>query len=225
MAAASAAQLVIFDCDGVLVDTEPISNRILAAAISEAGLPIAADEVKREFEAMRLTDIQVRVEERLGRPLGDAWLGDFEARREAAFREGIEPIPGVEEVLRALSAEGRPFCAASQARLEKTELTLGLTGLRRYFEDGALFASTMVVHGKPAPDLFLHAAGAMGFEPADCVVVEDAVPGVRAARAAGMPVFGYAPEGTGDRLAAAGARVFDSMDELPSLLVRTGHDW
>lgn len=136
MAAASAAQLVIFDCDGVLVDSEPVSNRILAAAITEAGLTMTADEVREEFEAMRLADIQARVEERLGRPLDGAWLGEFEVRRETAFREGIEPIPGVEEVLRALSAEGRPICVASQARLEKTELTLGLTGLRRYSKTG-----------------------------------------------------------------------------------------
>lgn len=210
--------LVIFDCDGVLVDSEPTSNRVLAAAISEAGLAIEPDEVELEFEAMRLADIQARVEERLGRPLGGGWLGDFERRREAAFREGIDPVAGVEEVLRGLCAAGRPICVASQARREKTELTLGLTGLRSYFDDAALFSSTMVARGKPHPDLFLHAAATMGFEPARCVVVEDAVPGVEAALAAGMPALGYAPAGSDDRLARAGARVFGSMAELPGLL-------
>lgn len=217
--------LVIFDCDGVLVDTEPTSSRVLAAAITEAGLAITADEVWEEFEAMRLADVQARVEERLGRPLGESWLPAFEARRVAVFEEGLDSIPGVDDVLRGLRAAGRPICVASQARQEKMELTLGLTGLRVYFGDEALFSSTLVERGKPFPDLFLHAAGALGFEPADCVVVEDAVPGVRAARAAGMRVFGYAPEGTDDRLAAVGARVFGSMDELPELLARTGHDW
>jgi HAD superfamily hydrolase (TIGR01509 family) len=224
MAEAPALQLVIFDCDGVLVDTEPTSNRVLAAAITEAGLAITADEVWEEFEAMRLTDVKTRVEARLGRPLGESWLPAFEARRVAAFEEGLDPIPGVEDMLRGLRAAGRPICVASQARRQKMELTLGLTGLRVYFGDEALFSSTLVERGKPHPDLFLHAAGAMGFEPADCVVVEDAVPGVRAARAAGMPVFGYSPAGTDDRLAAAGARVFNSMDELPEMLARTGDD-
>jgi HAD superfamily hydrolase (TIGR01509 family) len=212
------AQLVIFDCDGVLVDSEPTSNRVLAAAISEAGLAIGPGEVEREFEAMRLADIQARVEERLGRPLGAGWLGDFERRREAAFRQGIDPVAGVVEVLRELRAAGRPICVASQARREKTELTLGLTGLRPYFDDAALFSSTMVARGKPHPDLFLHAAAAMGFEPARCAVVEDAVPGVEAALAAGMPALGYAPPGRDDRLARAGARAFASMAELPGLL-------
>ena len=211
-------QLVIFDCDGVLVDTEPTSNSVLAAAISEAGLEIDAEEVGHEFEAMRLADIQTRVEERIGRRLGESWLPDFEARRVAVFEQGLDPIPGVEVVLRGLRSAAQPICVASQARRAKVELTLGLTGLRKYFDDGSLFSSTLVERGKPHPDLFLYAAEAMGIEPAGCVVVEDAVPGVHAGRAAGMQVFGYAPEGTGDRLAAAGARVFSSMTELPELL-------
>ena len=225
MTTAPRPPLVIFDCDGVLVDTEPTSNRVLAAAITEAGLAIDADEVWEQFEAMRLADVQARVEERLGRSLGEEWLPEFEARRVAAFQEGLDAIAGVEDVLRGLRAAGRPICVASQARLEKMELTLGLTGLRGYFDDGALFSSTLVERGKPHPDLLLYAAGAMGFEPAQSVVVEDAVPGVRAAQAAGMPVFGYAAEGTDDRLAVAGARVFRSMGELPGLLAFTGDDW
>lgn len=218
MAVTAPAPLVIFDCDGVLVDTEPTSNRVLAAAISEAGLAIEAGEIWEEFEAMRLADVQARVEERLGRALGESWLPDFEARRAAAFKEGLDPIPGVEEVLQDLRATGRQICVASQARREKMELTLSLTGLSGYFDDKSLFSSTLVERGKPHPDLLLYAAKEKGFEPAHCVVVEDAVPGVRAARAAGMPVFGYAPEGTDDRLAVAGARVFSSMAELPELL-------
>lgn len=218
MAGTAPAPLVIFDCDGVLVDTEPTSNRVLAAAISEAGLTIDADEVWEEFEAMRLSDVQARVEERLGRALGESWLPDFEARRVAVFEEGLDPVSGVEEVLRDLRAAGRQICVASQARREKMALTLSLTGLRGYFDDGSLFSSTLVERGKPHPDLLLYAAREKGFEPEHCVVVEDAVPGVLAAQAAGMPVFGYAPEGTDDRLAIAGARVFSSMAELPELL-------
>ena len=215
--------MVIFDCDGVLVDSEPISNRVLAEAISETGWPMESDEVGREFEAMRLTDVQKRVEERHGRPLEDSWLLDFEARRAAAFEEGLDAIPGVEEVLRGLRDTGRRICVASQARREKTELTLGLAGLRGYFDDAALFSSTEVERGKPHPGLFLFAADAMCFKPGNCVVVEDAVPGVQAARAAGMLVFGYFPGEADGRLAAAGARVFHSMPLLLELLA--GDDW
>src|SRR6185503_19558505 len=135
MADAAAPQLVIFDCDGVLVDSEAISNRVLAEAITAAGLPIDADEVARRFEAMRLADIQAQVEESVGRPLAAQWLLDFERHREAAFREGIDPIDGVEAVLAELRKAGVSTCVASQARREKTELTLGLTGLRGYFAD------------------------------------------------------------------------------------------
>jgi HAD superfamily hydrolase (TIGR01509 family) len=218
MVDASAVQLVIFDCDGVLVDTEATSNQVLAEAISAVGLPIDAGDVSRQFEAMRLAEIQTQVEERVGRRLGEKWLLDFERRREAAFREGLDAIDGVEEVLLGLHAAGRPICVASQARVEKTELTLGLTGLRDYFDDDALFSSTMVERGKPHPDLFLHAAATMGVEPSRCIVVEDAVPGVQAALAAGMPALGYAPPGSDDRLARAGARTFATMAELPGLL-------
>lgn len=218
MVDASAVQLVIFDCDGVLVDTEATSNQVLAEAISAVGLPIDAGDVSRQFEAMRLAEIQTQVEERVGRRLGEKWLLDFERRREAAFREGLDAIDGVEEVLLGLHAAGRPICVASQARVEKTELTLGLTGLRDYFDDDALFSSTMVERGKPHPDLFLHAAATMGVEPSRCIVVEDAVPGVQAALAAGMPALGYAPPGSDDRLARAGARTVATMAELPGLL-------
>jgi HAD superfamily hydrolase (TIGR01509 family) len=218
MTCSSRSHLVIFDCDGVLVDSEPTSNCVLAAVIAEAGPELEPDEVGRRFEGMRLADIQTNVEEQIGRPLGGKWLGDFERRREAMFRKGLDAVPGIESVLRALSAAGQPICVASQARREKTELTLGLAGLRDHFADSALFSSTMVERGKPHPDLFLHAARTKGFEPWQCVVVEDGVSGVHAARAAGMQALGYAPGGNDDRLNRAGARVFGSMAELPGLL-------
>jgi beta-phosphoglucomutase-like phosphatase (HAD superfamily) len=111
-----------------------------------------------------------------------------------------------------------PTCVASQASLEKTALTLGLSGLSEYFPPAARFSSRMVEHGKPDPALFLLAAESMGFEPHRCVVIEDGVLGVQAARRAGMPVLGYAPEDGAERLASAGAQVFGAMDELPELL-------
>jgi HAD superfamily hydrolase (TIGR01509 family) len=210
--------LVIFDCDGVLVDSEPTSTRVLASAITRAGVPMSADDVARSFEGMRLRDIQVEVEKRLGCRLPEGWLAEFEAERAAAFKKGLAAIPGVADVLSQSRAGGVPMCVASQARREKTKLTLGLAGLDHFFPTSSLFSSTMVERGKPHPDLFLLAAESMGFEPAECVVVEDGVPGVQAGRRAGMRVLGYAPGTSAERLGQAGAHVFRSMAGLPPLL-------
>lgn len=215
---ATQPELVIFDCDGVLVDSEPVSNRVLADAIADAGLPITAEEVSRSFTAMQLTEIAAAVEERLGRGLPDDWIEAFEERRATEFRKGIDPIPGIAQALTRITAAGIQICVASQARREKTELTLGLTGLIDHFETAALFSSRMVPRGKPHPDVFLFAAREMGVEPDGCVVVEDAAPGARAGRLAGMRTLGYAPAGDGEHLADEGATVFTSMDELPALL-------
>jgi HAD superfamily hydrolase (TIGR01509 family) len=210
--------LVIFDCDGVLVDSEATSNHILAEAITDAGLPMEAEAVTRSFEGMRLEDIQTAVEGRLGRSLPAGWLAAFEARRAAAFRNGIEAIPGAAQTLGELRTAQVPICVASQASFEKTQLTLGLTGLLELFEAGALFSSRMVAHGKPHPDLFLFAAAKMEVDPPRCMVVEDGVLGVRGARAAGMRVLGYAPDGQASRLQSEGAEIFSSMREVPARL-------
>lgn len=212
------SELVIFDCDGVLVDTEPVSNRVLAAAIEEAGLAMDAEEVAREFEGMRLDDIAAAVEQRLGSRLPEDWVAAFEERRAAEFRKGVQAIPGVAAALSWIDEAGMLTCVASQASREKTELTLGLSGLIRHFEAEALFSSRMVERGKPDPELFLLAARSLGCEPAECVVVEDGVLGARAGRAAAMRVLGYAPNGNGERLAQEGAETFGSMAELPALL-------
>lgn len=210
--------LVIFDCDGVLVNTEPISNRVMTDAISETGLKMNIEEVTEAFEGMRLDDIAAALEERLGKRLPEGWVVAFEERRAAEFRKGVEAIPGVAEALASISAAGLQVCVASQASQEKMKLTLGLSGLIENFAKGSLFSARMVEQGKPHPDLFLLAARSMGFQPAGCVVVEDGVLGVRAGRVAGMEVLGYAPDGRGDRLASEGARTFASMAELPRLL-------
>jgi HAD superfamily hydrolase (TIGR01509 family) len=217
-AAMQRPKLVIFDCDGVLVDSEPISNRIMAEAITEAGVPVNAEEVAQAFEGMRLEDIQGEVETRLGGKLPAKWLTDFEAKRAVAFRADLDAIPGVAEALTRIRATDIAMCVASQASREKIELTLGLTDLMPHFRVDALFSSRMVEYGKPHPDLFLLAASSMGFDPADCVVVEDGTLGARGGRLAGMRTLGYAPRGDGDRLAREGAVTFTSMTELPVLL-------
>jgi HAD superfamily hydrolase (TIGR01509 family) len=211
--------LLIFDCDGVLVDSEPTSNRVLAAAITAVGLPMSADQVADSFEGMRLVDIQTEVERQLGRALPAGWLAGFEADRVAAFEEHLAPVPGVETVLEKAVAAGIPMCVASQARREKTTLTLGLTGLSRFFSETALFSSTMVEQGKPHPALFLLAAGEMGFDPGNRIVIEDGVLGVEAGRAAGMRVLGYSATGAdAAQLSEKGAEVFTSMAEVRALL-------
>lgn len=180
---------------------------------------MSAEQVAESFEGMRLADIQLGVEAKLGRKLPAGWLADFEADRAAAFKRDLTPISGIDGVLEEAVAAGIPMCVASQARRKKTALTLGLTGLSRFFPEGVLFSSTMVEHGKPHPGLFLLAAETMGFNPTDCVVVEDGVLGVEAGRAAGMRVLGYAPAGCDpDRLSKRGAEVFRSMVDLPALL-------
>ncbi|MBS1890561.1 MAG: HAD-IA family hydrolase [Actinobacteria bacterium] len=215
-------QLIIFDCDGVLVESEPISNRVMAECIAAAGVPMTLEEVTVTYQGKRLSEMEEDVRERLGRPLSGGWLEDFERRRAEAFSRELTAVPGIREVLEAMAAAGTPRCVASQASRDKSELTLGLTGLRGFFAGDALYSATMVPRGKPSPDVFLLAAAEMGFEPASCVVVEDGVGGVLGARAAGMKVFGYAHDGKGTALEEAGAEVFFSMSELPDLLGGTG---
>jgi HAD superfamily hydrolase (TIGR01509 family) len=210
--------LVIFDCDGVLVDSEPISNRVLAEAITEAGLVMSAEEVAEAFEGMRLDDIAAEVASRLGKKLPVTWVEAFEEQRAIELKKGLDAVQGVAEALTQIRAAGVAICVASQASREKVELTLGLSGLTGHFEFKALFSSRMVARGKPHPDLFLLAARSMGADVSRCVVVEDGVLGAKGARLAGMRVLGYSPDGKGGRLADQGATTFESMAELPALL-------
>jgi HAD superfamily hydrolase (TIGR01509 family) len=203
---------VIFDCDGVLVDSEAISNRILAEQLTAIGLPMTPEGSVAAFMGRSWQTIVGEVERRLGRPLPEDFSRRYLEVTFEAFAEQLEPVPGV---LAALDAIDLPMCVASSGTHEKIRFTLGHTGLLERF-DGRIFSATDVEHGKPAPDLFLHAAAAMGWEPRDCAVVEDSPAGVEAARAAGMTALGYAADGTAARL--DGARVFTDMAELPGLL-------
>jgi HAD superfamily hydrolase (TIGR01509 family) len=206
-------ELVIFDCDGVLVDSEPIAARVFAGLLCEVGLPTTAEQADQRYRGRSMKSCLELVRQELG-SLPDAFEADLQERTFAEFRSALMPVAGVEGVLRGLAV---PFCVASSGSHAKMKLTLGLTGLLRWFE-GKLFSATEVARGKPFPDLFLHAAERMGVDPARSVVVEDSAVGVRAARAAGMEVLGYASDRDPGSLAAAGARVFRRMAELPSLL-------
>ncbi len=198
----------------MLVDSEPISNAVLAQALTRVGLPTSAESALNEFRGLHMRDVVARTEARLGHALPGGWVESYEQARADAFRRLLGATPGAAEAVRAVSAAGLAVCVASQGRREKTELTLRLTGLRELFGANAVFSAYSVARGKPYPDLFLHAAAAMGVRPERCAVIEDTTVGVTAAVAAGMRVLGYAAAGGADRLVAAGAEAITSLSEV-----------
>jgi HAD superfamily hydrolase (TIGR01509 family) len=211
--------LVIFDCDGVLVDSEVISNDVLASALTAEGLPTTLVEARREYQGLLLADVLSRAQAKLGRSLPEGWLERFERDRAEAFHRELRPVPGAAEAVQRVSAAGVAVCVASQGKAEKTRLSLRLTGLRHLFRGEALFSAESVPRGKPHPDLFLHAAAAMEAAPARCAVVEDTASGVAAAVAAGMRALGYVADSDEAALRQAGAaEVLRSLGELPALL-------
>ena len=197
--------LTIFDCDGVLVDSELIALGELSARMSELGASMTIPECLDAFMGMHNADIVGAMERRLGRSLpGEG--PHLRGRMIERFKRDLQPIPGIADALARLAG---PLCVASSSDRARIEFTLDLTGLGGHFR-GRIFSGTEVAYGKPAPDLFLYAAAAMGAAPSDCVVVEDSVNGVRAGVAAGMPVIGFvggahATGDLGDRLRVAGA--------------------
>ena len=211
-------QLVIFDCDGVLVDSETISNDVLARMLSAEGLPTTLAEARRDYQGLLLSDVFEQAQARLGRRLPDGWLGRYERERAVAFERELKPVDGAAAAVERLGREGLAVCVASQGKLAKTRLSLQLTGLAPLFQESALFSAETVPRGKPHPDLFLHAASSMGADPTRSVVVEDTPSGVTAAGSAGMRALGYAADGDPAALRNAGAEVFDSLEDLPRLL-------
>jgi HAD superfamily hydrolase (TIGR01509 family) len=211
-------ELVIFDCDGVLVDSEVISNDVLARMLTREGLATTLADARRDFQGLLLTDILTRAEAKLSRPLPSGWLAEYEHLRAEAFHRDLEPVAGAAEAVQRIKAAGLKVCAASQGALEKTRMTLGLTGLRELFAPDALFSAHDVSRPKPDPALFRHAAATMNVRPAACVVVEDSPSGVIAAVAAGMRAVGYAADSDGCALRNAGAEIIRSLADLPELL-------
>jgi HAD superfamily hydrolase (TIGR01509 family) len=207
--------LVIFDCDGVLVDTERIAVRIDVIVLAELGWPMSESEVIERFMGKSDAEMTVEIEKHLGRKLPATWEEPFRHLYRQAFEAELTPVPGVIEALEAITV---PSCVASSGTHEKMRFTLGLTGLYERFA-GRIFSVSEVARGKPAPDLFLHAASRMAVPPERCAVVEDSRYGVEAARAAGMRAFGYAG-GLARRSSLEGPQtiVFDHMRDLPRLL-------
>ncbi|MFN7639380.1 MAG: HAD family hydrolase [Pseudanabaena sp.] len=212
-------ELVIFDCDGVLVDSEIIVNRVFAETLTEAGFAISYEEVSQKFVGLSFASCLEMIEQIFGRPVPTEWLALSKEREIAALKQELQATEGIADVLKELTL---PKCVASNSSPRHIDLVLDLTGLLDHF-DGKLYSCHHVDRPKPFPDVYLHAASQMGYAPESCVVIEDSVAGVKAGYAAGMRVLGYAPS---DRhsshhqaLICAGAKlVFEDIRQLLDLL-------
>jgi phosphoglycolate phosphatase len=211
--------LLIFDCDGVVVDSEPITTRVLAEMLNEMGVSIETEEVAQRFTGYTFARTLELVTDQLGVPLPKNFVPNYRERTFAAMETNLKPIKGIRTALDQITI---PYCIASNGPHRKMRKTLGITSLLSRFE-GRMFSSDDVLRGKPFPDLFLFAARHFSVPPSTCLVIEDSVSGVEAALAAGMSVYGFTESATDERLLAAGAnRVFRQMSELPSLVSDPG---
>ncbi|WP_328789336.1 MULTISPECIES: HAD family hydrolase [unclassified Streptomyces] len=209
--------LVIFDNDGVLVDSEPLANSILAGYLTELGHPTTYEESVRDYMGSAVHRVHDLVVERTGQQLPADFDETLHARTVAAFEQDLKPVPGVEEVLGALTAQGVGYCLASSGSHDRIRVGHRVAGLDGWFEEEWIFSAQDVGQGKPAPDLYLHAARQMGVEPSRCVVIEDSPLGIQAAVAAGMDVYGFTGMLPADRLAGATGH-FGDMKQLTGLL-------
>ena len=209
--------LVIYDCDGVIVDSEPVANRVTAAAVSQLGWLITPAESDRHFLGMTFTDMVPVIEARIGRPLPAGWKEALMQTLIDRLAEEATAIPGAISALHGMAALDLPWRIASNSSHEEMRVKFGRLGISQLVQ-GRVHSHRDVARGKPAPDLFLAAAAAQGVDPAGCVVIEDSVTGARAAAAAGMDCLGYAPHGNEAGLRAVGAVPFRSMFDLPTLL-------
>jgi HAD superfamily hydrolase (TIGR01509 family) len=209
--------LVIFDNDGVLVDSEPIANALLAEQLTAYGHAVTMDDCVARYLGSTLERVRELVEAELGHPIPDDFETEYRARVYPRLAEAVQAVPGVVGVIDALDRASVAYCVASSAIHQRIRLTLEAAGLIDRFE-GRMFSAEDVAQGKPAPDLFLHAARSLAVAPARCAVVEDSPAGVEAAIAAGMTVFGYAGL-TPRALLTDAAETVDRMAQLPDLLV------
>jgi HAD superfamily hydrolase (TIGR01509 family) len=213
-------ELVIFDCDGVLVDSERLIVKVEAQICQERGWDLTEEDVIHEFVGLSDDAMRARLSELVGEELPAGWDAEYTDRYREALARDLDAVPGVAEAVDAIEQAGLATCVASSGSHEKMGLTLGKTGLLDRFA-GRIYSATdpEVARGKPAPDLFLHAAERMGVDPSRCAVVEDSPFGLAAAVAAGMAPFGFAGGVVpADRLAGDGITLFDSMAELPPLV-------
>lgn len=207
--------MVIFDCDGVLVDSELITNRVFAQMLNELGIEMSLADMFERFVGRSMQQCLEILANLLGRPVPQHFVEEFQTRSATALKSELKAVPDIDMVLAAMRV---PYCVASSGTHEKMHTTLGITGLLPQFR-GKMYSVTEVAQSKPFPDVFLHAARQHGVMPADCAVIEDTPTGVRAGVAAGMTVFGYCALTPKQRLIEAGAHhTFERMRDLPSLI-------
>jgi beta-phosphoglucomutase-like phosphatase (HAD superfamily) len=214
-------ELVIFDCDGVLIDSEALCDRVVAEVLTADGWPITAEECAQRFIGMSFYSMQPEIEARLGRSLGDDWVDRMVSVVTEAMASEVEPVPGAHAALETTAALGLKWRIASNSSHIEMNAKFGRAGWLELVA-GRLHSSVDAIAaggaGKPAPDVFLAAAKAEAVAPAHCLVIEDSVPGITAARAAGMDCLGLVPRGDGAALRSAGAIPFRSMHDIPALL-------
>jgi HAD superfamily hydrolase (TIGR01509 family) len=210
-------ELIIFDCDGVLADSERITNTVFAELLREQGLNFTLEEMFEHFVGNSASQCLAKIHAMLGRPVPDDFMDHYRARCKVALEKDLKAVAGVEEMLPKIK---QPFCVASNSDTQKLKTILGYANLLPIFED-RMFSVDQVAQGKPAPDIFLFAAKHFGADPARSLVIEDTPIGVCAGVAAGMTVLGYAELMNAERLLAAGAFLtFSNMAELPDLIAR-----
>jgi len=210
-------QLIIFDCDGVLVDSEPLSNRVIAEEITRLGYPMTTEEAFKVFTGGSLAIVTEFIEKHIGGKVPDNLEAIYRKRSYELFEQELQPVAGIKTALKQLDMAR---CVGSNGPLNKINFNLKLTQLDHYFEQEHLFSAYEVKHWKPDPFLYIHAAQKMGFSPDQCLVVEDSLHGVQAAVAAEMNILGYSPHNDGKALENAGAIVFKDMHQLPSLVAQ-----
>jgi HAD superfamily hydrolase (TIGR01509 family) len=214
-------RMVIFDCDGVLIDSEGLTDRVVAASIGELGWAITPEECHRRFLGISFYDMVPVLETAMGNRLDAGWVDRLVDRLIAVFAQEVEPIPGARDALEGVAAMGLPWRIASNSSFKEMDAKFSRAGWNDLVR-GLLHSGADIVarggRGKPAPDIFLEAAAAEGIDPAHCLVIEDSATGARAARAAGMGCLGYCPDHDGAALRAAGAIPFRPMHAIPELL-------
>ena len=209
--------LVIFDCDGVLVDTESINNEVISLLLKDAGLEMSPEEAGRRTTGLAYSEMWEMFQDEVSNPFPADILERQLGMELERLRKECLPMPGAVEAVRRVATAGLPLCVASNGILEKMEVTLKVTGLADYFGDN-VYDISQVTLGKPAPDIYLLAANKVGVPPSRCVVIEDSYPGAQAGLAAGMTVLGYCPNEDTWGLESLGVQTFSDMNVLPDLL-------
>ena len=207
------SELIIFDCDGVLVDSETITNQVLVDYLNEFGAGLSLKEALELFQGGALSDSIEYMNQKHGITLPPEFTSNFRHRMKAAFEKRLKAVPGIVELIDSLIAANKKICIASNGPIEKMDTTLHITNLKKYFGD-SVFSAYQINKWKPEPDLFLYAAEQMNTKPENCTVIEDSPRGIKAAKLAGMKAYGFDVYGKTEELKAEGAVLFTKMTDL-----------